>query len=816
MSAAKFDWEDFNTFIKDASIPDVNKKEILCIFAKYLYNATDKTWFYYRFIENVVADIDASAGNTAVSNLFAFVNNEINTDVILISKIAKKLLVLASTNNYFKSTADVTAALAAMDAVLDSATVTYGDEAAKIEEIENIPVSKAHMTAFLYDWNGFDTIIYGCKKDDAKLYTAKYFACLSKLHTNNDEYINILKQLEYNDFKSKVKVIEGFKNKVKTADLIEIQKKLLFLFEKVSLETNISVPGCLNVFKTDMPTASYKVSTFDKEDFPADWNNYRLVSILSYDIAGLSAPTNINNVSVFLTNITAATIPYDNFRPAIITLQNTTELVRNTATYTPLQTAITGAKYDIFENDDKNLITLVTESYNIKKSATISGYLDTGHKKYFLACISDEYGIIIINVVNTDSTNQISFTELKNNAIEFIAKTRKDISNYDILITINGKFNYGDGTQEYVDDYEKTICTYNKADITDSYIISTGVKEAFCYNFHITGTDFKKDYSKSVPIGKRIFIDAFASTKSTSKSTTASTHTSPVAFKLTSLLNDIATKLDTLNQKEINQILASVSAPNATIIPPKKATSIKAPPVAATPHKKSAIYIPNITEIDFNAVPGFKLANFTRLIPLADYITFNSGGKTFTIKIKTNIGDFYINEKNILQVKTMSEEFCLKVTDTETPPNDYYITRINITDEFKIDIGGTEHNVPFNTSSKKAPVTPPGTNIDIAKLKYISFIGIPGFDHTKLAGKLPTGYELISGIKAKFTITLASGVTANVTESDIYWATSYKTKFCFNVKVSGADKFITGITITNKIIINMGKKDEVVKIGVNK
>ena len=867
-----FNWNGFNTFILNTDLNVKSRGKIIYIFASKLYNCTTLLDYNLRLLNAYVHVLDSTnTGKNIKSNWTAFITNM--TTVAEVTTIANKLLVLINqhtddasgditiANAYDTNNSEFISKMKTTDTFKASSDETLVAASIKTE-VDNI-IKKIEKVAYiskqtiLFKWNGFDNLFVKVTAADERSYICNYF--ISELSNANapdanedsDAYILFKQLIIENANESHITTLNTAVEK--DATLINtLSKNLKYLFEYTDINTSIEKKTvdalkCFGDADTELVNVAgaanapaKQIPAFDKNTLPAGWQPYNMVNIASYNIAGLDTKPKIDNVIAFLTNISAGKAPeYDKFRPDIITLQNTTELMADSTKYNILITAIESKNYLVFEHEDgtskkkDKLITLIKSDYFAKSGGKtytndpFIGYLDAASNKYYLASVIQKYKIIVINVVDTTGA-QIPFTSIKDAVIEPIIKanTKIDISNYDMIIT--GTINHGDTSPVYVKNYEHSICTYNKADIKDSYIISTGFKDkaVYPYDFSGTGVKFETDYSNSRPIGKRMFQDP---AKAPKKATSASSNKSGLKITFTSLLDDIATELVKLSQKQINQILASVSAPNtAPPAPKKKTTSAKATPVAtppkgapvavpvATPPKKSAIYIPNITEIDFKAVPGFKLADFTGGITQADYITFNSGGKKFKIKIKTDKGDFDIEEKNILQVNTMPEEFCLKVTDTATPPNDYYITRINITDEFKIDIGGTEHKVPFNTSSKKAPVTPPGTNVDITKLKYITFIDILGFDHTKLADKLPKGYVQISTIKGKFTITLAKGVTANVTENDIYWDSGNKQNFCFKVKVSGADKFITGIKITNKIIIKIGKKYEVVKFGVNK
>ena len=123
-----------------------------------------------------------------------------------------------------------------------------------------------------FDWKGLDKIIYDISDNDVRLYIAKYFAWLPIPHINNGDYLNILKQIEFNE---KVEAeITALRTNIKVTDLKVIKEKFLYLFEKNNLATNIGNPNCLNVNTTDNPTAGYKI-TFDKDsEFPTDWDNF--------------------------------------------------------------------------------------------------------------------------------------------------------------------------------------------------------------------------------------------------------------------------------------------------------------------------------------------------------------------------------------------------------------------------------------------------------------------------------------------------------------------------------------------------------------
>lgn len=688
--STNFDWKGFNTFI-NVITDDNDKQVILCIFAKHLYNVTSTTDYYYRFIEQIIIDIDNTNTSTIFSTQWKDVKDEIDKDTKLITNIGEKLLVLASKHNHFKTTTDVTNAVTNINNITDAETVTYSAESNKINEIKNISVAKAYKTKLSYNWGTFYKLVTDIKNDDAKLYVMKYFASLQVPDSGSDDYINILEQIKNNA--NTVKIIEKFKNESSSAKLNEVKSKLLFLFEKLQLKTYSK--DCLNVFTGERPSGSYSLSGFNKDDMPSGWENYDMISVASYNVDGLDDgsggvdATKKGNVNTFLNYIATGNAPYDKFRPAIITLQKTNLLLQTDTETTALETSLS-TNYKLFSHYDetgkaRNLITLLTKDY--KNIQTISGYLDTAKKeKLYIASIIHDKNVIVFNVVNT-GTDTISLDDI-NNEIDNIKRKDKNINNYDVIITTDGSFNYRTITSEY--EYSKS--KYNKNDVDGSYIISIGFKkdDMIPYDFEDTKVDFKSNYGTYQPIGKRLFKDPSRAIFSTPAAPY-------IPVKLTTLFSSIANELDALTDKDIQKIVASVRLTRSTAPPKKKTTSVKAAPAkpaatpAATPPaipaKGPTLDITKIEAIDFSKV------NLETTAPgdFKNYVVYKKSVK-FDIKvIRLNVEEYInVDEKNLYENNSDNTKFIIKFDVSGT---DYYITWITITDKIQTTNKGKAYDV---------------------------------------------------------------------------------------------------------------------------
>ena len=833
-------WKGFDTFILNAGIKSNEKDIIIYIFASTLYKCTSLLDYNLRLLNAYVYYLDAKDTTKNIkSNWNDFIKNM--TNVVDINTIATMLLVLI--NHCTDGSGNIK-----MDDAYDSSKVTFitnitsatlfnvpanaNSVATSIQSFLNSRIRG--MENRLFNWSGFETLFVNVTDADARSYICNYFIAelndTKALNANEDSDAYILfKQLIIENVNESH--INALNTKVeKDATLINtLSKNLKYLFEYTDIATNIETKTVddlkcfgdadIELVKILAATPAAKpIPAFDKNTLPAGWQPYNMVNIVSYNIAGLIDPNGaqkIKNVSDFLTNITAGTTPpYDKFkfRPDIITLQNTTELMAD-ANYNTFKSDIVKNNYLVFEHEDNTkkvdkLITLIKVDYFAKSGGRtypndpVAGYLDTAtptHKQYYLASIIEKYKIIVINVVDTTGA-EINFEAIKNTL-----KLDKDktISNYDILIA--GNVNIG---HPELKPYDTSICNYNTTAITDSYIISTGFKDKaiYPYNFIKIGVPFQSDYSNSRPIGKRMFQDPAKAPKK------ATTTIVGVAVKCTALLADIATELDKLNQRDIFKLLASVSAPNTAPTAPAQAA-----PAAPTPPAKLApsITMDVITEINVFAAESDGM-------PKATGLTGNCGNppyvnfKSKTVDIIYDATGSKVSGK-VLK-KTGEERYCIDVQIPNGKGGNIqcYIHDILI-DNDKVYFSDTTPPPPpptninitahvTTTSSKKAP----GTNINIANLKFINFSIVPGFDHTKLAVALPAGYALVTGITANISIKLEKKINVKVTQNEIYWESSNKQNFCFKVTVSGTDKFIL-CNITNKITTMINKKTENVK-----
>jgi hypothetical protein len=866
---ATVDWKGFNTFILNADIIPNEKDIIIYIFASKLHNSTSLLDYNLRLLNGYVHFLDNKDTSKNIKKAWnAFIANM--TTVAEVTNIAIKLLVLihvntASKNINMKDAYDISKKTYITN-IDNSLLLTPKDKYEVITSIQD-RVDKGFNgieSKILFKWNGFDTLFVNLTNADVRSYICNYFitelsdANAPAVNADSDAYILFKQLIIENDDETHITTLNTkIDNDSNPYTLINtLSKNLKYLFAYTDIDTSIETKTvdalkCFGDADTELITtfraapATKAIPAFDKNALPAGWQPYNMVNIVSYDIAELIDPNRaqkITNVTNFLTNVTAGTTPYDKFRPDIITLQNTSELMDDAPIYNALSNAIAANKYLVFEYEDgtpkkkDKLITLIKSDYFAKtrsikyNNEPVVDYLDAAHTQYYLASVIIKYKIIVINVVDTTGA-PIPFTRIFDAAITKIINANKkikiDISNYDILITGNI---LDTDTSPELKKYEKSKCQYNAVDITNSYIISKGFKDKAVYPYDFSKTDvkFETNYASSRPIGKRMFQDPVKAPK---KATTASSNKSGVKLKLTSLLEDIATELDKKSQKEINQILASVSAPNITIIPPKKATSVKAPgatspkgapaPVA-TPPKGSKISMHVITAINVKAaetdgMPAVTV--FTGKCANAIYKPFKTGKASTDKKVDIIYDDKGAKVTGGVFKLDSEEKYCIhvQIPDGKGGDNAYYIHDIFIDNDNvyfhdttggKTDIDITKHVI--TSSSKKAPVTPPGTNIDIANLNFINFGDVTGFDY-KTITKQPAGYSLITGIKPNISIKLTAGKsvkTVKANDTNIYWETGNKTNFCFKVNVSGADYYITNVKITHKITIKIGAKDE--------
>lgn len=858
---SKVDWKGFDTFILNAGIKSNKKNIIIYIFASTLYNCTSLLDYNLRLLNAYVYYLDAKDTSKNIKNAWnAFILKM--TTVAEVTTIATKLLVLIYVNTdgagkiNMNDAYDNTKPTYITD-IVDSVKITLNDEYNVITSIQ-VRVDKGfdgieQHKGILFNWNGFDNFFVKVTDADARSYICNYF--ISELDNANapdanedsDAYILFKQLILENDDESHINALN---TAVETdATLINtLSKNLKYLFEYTDINTSIETKTVdalkcfgdadtelITVMAANAPVAK-PISPFDKNALPAGWQPYNMVNIASYNITNLNTTTKIDNVIAFLTNVTAGTSPYNKFRPDIITLQNTSELMTtDTTKYNTLKTAIEAQNYLVFEHEDgtskkkDKLITLIKKDYFAKgggktyNNDPFIGYLDAAHKQYYLASIIQKYKIIVINVVDITGA-QIPFTSIKDSAIEPIIKANAkiDISNYDMIIT--GTINHGYTSPVYVKNYEHSICTYNKADIKDSYIISTGfkAKAVYPYDFSGTGVKFETDYSNSRPIGKRMFQDP---AKAPKKATSASSTKVGVKVKCTKLLKDIATELDKLSQKQINQILASVSAPNtAPAAPKKKTTSAKATPVAtppiATPPKGSKINMHVISEINVHAAEAdgmLAATGFTGPCDTKTYIQFKTGKSGSETDKKVNIIYDAAGTKvsgDVFKL-TGEEKYCIKVN---IGGSDYFIHNILIDSDkvyFNDTSGGkTDIDITTHVTTSAAKKAPSGKPIYIPMITEIDFSSITDFKLSNFK-TVPTAsdYAIFNdngkGTNFKINIKITAKLTVIINQDAIFCKTKNKNIYYFKVTVTNKGKttdfYITGIRITDKITININK-----------
>ena len=752
-------WKGFTTFILNASIPNYQKEIIIYIFASKLYNCTTLLDYNLRLLNAHVHHLDSKDTTKNIKTSWvAFIKNI--TNVGEVNTIATMLLVLI--NHHTDGSNKIK-----MDDAYDSTKGTFitnitpatpfnapaaaNSVASLIQSLLNPRIPGIEKR--LFNWSGFETLFTNISVADARSYICNYFIAelndtkAPNANEDSDAYILFKQLIIENDDDSHINALDNeVKKKKKDATFINtLSKNLKYLFEYTDIATNIETKTVdalkcfgdadIELIKTlDANAPAKTIPKFDKNTLPVGWQLYNMVNIASYNIAGLDTKPKIDNVIAFLTNVTAGKAPeYDKFRPDIITLQNTTELMAD-ATYKTLKT---NKNYWVLEHKDSTsmsadkLITLIKKDYFVKDGTTYnntptSGYLDAAPNQYYLASVIQKYKIIVINVVDKTGA-KIPFTNIFDAAIKNIKK-KNDISNYDILIT--GTIKHDDKSPEYIKNYEKSICKYDSTNVTDSYIISTGFKQdtsnkyiVYPYDFKETDTAFETNYSTSRPIGKRMFQDP---AKAPKKAPYASSNKSGLKITFTSLLDDIATELDKLSQREINKILASVSAPNtAPAAPKKKTTSAKATPVATPPKgapvaKTVTLDIPKINEIDFTSVGKFNLDDYKTVPSMGDYAVYNKGASKFNINIKVKISgtdtDINIDQDALYVVNTIATAFMIKLTHSGT---DYYITGITITNKIQINISSKDYTV------KHIPPTgTPVKKISMYTIKEINFKNI--------------------------------------------------------------------------------------------
>jgi hypothetical protein len=397
-----FDWQGFDAFITDTTLPDPNKHEIMYIFAKKLIGITSVSYFYYRFINDIIDTLNADA-SIPIKSFYAkwkTFDTNINANQTLINDIAEKLLVVSSLHNNLTNVPDATAALTTIPTIKSSTTftppTTQKDAISALRDIDgSLPFIEIrnHYKNLVYDWKGFDTLIEKISDKATKVYVAQYFASQITSY-DEDSYLRMYKLLNENE---KVKKeLDDFEKEVKADNtlLTTNRDKLLFLFEKADLENNIDKEAGL---KCLMRETSAKQLVFDPDDLTTTkWTDYKLMNILSYDIKDLTA-TNIGNIAKFIKDILESNAPYDKFKPVVITLQNTETLVNDSKTYTDIENTAKAQQYTLHKSSDNKLLTFIDDDYNPASTDIKEDYLDPpGNNMTYHSFVINKYNAQLI------------------------------------------------------------------------------------------------------------------------------------------------------------------------------------------------------------------------------------------------------------------------------------------------------------------------------------------------------------------------------------------------------------------------------------
>jgi hypothetical protein len=685
-----FAWHGFENFILDTTPEFTNdiKKDILCIFANKLYDKVNATDYYFRLLNAIVIDLDAKhTGKTFKVVWDTFINN-IRANNNLIKDIAEKLIILGGRNNYFANAADVTNALTigyttGINSINKSdaptGTDTYISLSKNLDSAANASINKYNK--LLFDWKGFDDIFVKITDADARTYICNYFinelsaAKIPNANKNTDAFILLMYIIKKNKDATKGDVgnLQTAVSSDNTNTLIKtIAEKLKYLFEYTDITTNIATKtkDALKCFKSDelvptTPAHAHALPTFDKDTLPSGWTNYELLNVLSYDVAVDDATkgTTLPNIRTFLTDIvTNAKTPgtaYNEFAPNIITLQNTAELIKTGTIAMPNR--------NVEQNTDNTLVTIIHNDIysNTKGNDKIDG--DNFYQYSFNANLK----YIIINVVNP--TSAISSATIINGIFPAIQlKIGYDPTTFSCLLVISGAVS-GDFESQLTKTplkFEKLNTIYDKKVIKNLHIYTKyfGGNDLFDFVTNIsTKVAFENNYSKSRPVGVRLFLKLDSTKLKSSKPK----HTGAVTMG--NVHTVLATELAGLDVAVLEKLLKSISAPIGKSVKAKASSKTKGkapvaatPPATPTPPAVKKINIYNIKSINMHQANSKEAA-----IPKVADFTFCDGTyKEFKIgkpgKEKPKIIDIIYDNtgtisKGAVFKKDGEDKYCIKV-----------------------------------------------------------------------------------------------------------------------------------------------------------
>ena len=637
-----FNWKGFDTFILDTTFgSNINKKRnaILYIFANKLYNCTSVTDYNFRLLNAYVNNLDVSiSGNTFKGLWDGFIANM--KTVADINGIANMLLVLIDKNT--DAAKKITP-----DGIYDTTagthinTINIGELFKNAGTGANADTVAANIKAkvdtmisniegiVLFDWNGFDNIFEEIKEADARTYICNYF--ISELSTtkianankNTDAFILLMYIIKKNKDATKGdvdKLHTAVSNDGANTLINTIAEKLKYLFEYTDINTNIDTKtkDALKCFKYPelVPvTPAHALPTFNKDKLPSGWANYELLNVLSYDVAVDDATkrTTLPNIRTFLANIvTNAKIPgtaYNEFAPNIITLQNTAESIKLSPIVMP--------NYKVKQNTDNTLVTIIHDDIYSNKEGNDKADGDNFYQYSFNATLK----YIIINVVNPTST--ISSSTINGIFTAIHGKIKYDPKTFSCLLVISGAVS-GDFERQLTKPHlnlEKLVTIYDRKDITNLHIYTTkDFDEKYLFNF---GKDigppvnFTKDYSKSLPVGVRLFLK-LDSTKLTSSKP------KPTGVTMGNVHDVLGNELDGLDVGKLTALLKSISAPIGKAVKGKSSSKTKGKtPVAATP--PPATPTTNVQSGAASKLMKIDFAAAKAATPSFDYSTYTSG-----------------------------------------------------------------------------------------------------------------------------------------------------------------------------------------------
>jgi hypothetical protein len=791
-----FNWQGFDVFIQDATLPNVNKHEIACIYGKHLYNVTATNNFYYRFLNSIIADINNNHPTNTFNAIWQRVDAYIGANPTFIKDVGEKILVLSTRNNHFANNADVvnslgnnavTITINTTDLITTSPGVnSYDDASGRIKSYDRIPVALNHYNTLVYQWNEFEALIKKIKDKDTKLYIVKYFTTFDSI--NSDSYIRIKKFLSENEkITTELTAFDNYFTRNPNI-LLTYKGKLLYLFQNNDLENNIDKPDAFLCLNSESAPGYVFPTAFNPDDLPAGWDDYRLMNILSYDIVGLGG--NAGAVANFISYVMASTPPYEKFKPVFIALQNTTDLITDATNYPVVENDAITSHYTIYKRKDNTMATIIANEYlpnNLKD--IFEGDINASVKYH--AIVVDKYELAIINIQN-DSTTPVKFIEIKSNCIDML-NDKKGIDKYNVIISINGPFT-GD-TRSHYTKYEKAKNSYAGTNVDNILILTNKFESVEPYDYNLTGTGFTRGgYVAKPPVGKRIIMKIDAKDLATKQR-----YTPKVTTNLKNIYDVITTQLNSLTKSDIDKLLNRVEPPHLQKKPAKAKTPTKTAtgtPATATPPGTPAtgklvagatilnnIYCINFTQKKDGSALPFTSADFTTKLNENYY---NTVGYNNPIKFKVNISGADILIEDINKNKKNDKEYYIRVKDSGTT---YYLPIIIDGKEIKIKSKGAEHTTKLIYKRHIEFIK----SIDL----YKPIGATPSFRWNIFNGKTDAAYVDIKDKKGKdYAIKL---ILDNKSPATTAAATLQKNKtrgaYCFVFSSGGGNYYIHDIVV---------------------